>query len=250
MRRGIGVALLLGLGVAVALGCGPRDPDVREQANRYIQAGQAEAALRELQKLQQPTAHDYSFRGELLFQLGRSRFPEAENAFQQALRVDSRSARALYGLALLAVSRRDFPRAEGFARQILEVQPAATHAKNLLAGALMYQGRYPDAEALYRALEGDPTVGALAKGNLGELYLRQGKLEWAEKKLLEAVALMPDHFEWRKHLGEVYRLQRQRTKATTEYRNAQNLLQKGWTGDPAIPAEVVARLRELEGPGR
>lgn len=250
LGKRLGVAGLLGFIVAFALGCGPRDADVREQANRYIQAGQAEAALGELQKLQQPTADDYSVRGELLFQLGRSRYPEAEAVFQEALRVESRNARALYGLALLAVTRRDYPGAERFARQLLEVQPDAPHPRNLLAGALTYQKKYDEAEALYQALEGDPNVGALAKGNLGELYLLQGKLERAEKKLLEAVAFMPDHFEWHKHLGEVYRLQGQRSKAITEYKTAQNLLQKGWVGDVAIPNEVAAKLRQLEAEGR
>lgn len=244
--RQIPLAGLLGLIATLTLTCsGERDAELREKAIKSIQAGQAEAALRELQRIKKPLIDDYNLRGEVLFQLGRSRFPEAEAAFRRALQIDGRNSRALYGLAVLAVSRRDFPEAERLARDIFAIQPDAPHAKNLLAGALMYQGKNAEAEALFQGVEGDPDVGALAKGNLGELYLRQRKLELAERKLQEAVGLMPNHPEWHKHLGEVYRLQGQRGKAITEYRTAQNLLKK-WTGDTALQDEVAATLRELE----
>jgi Flp pilus assembly protein TadD len=225
---------------------GGKDAELREKAVKSIQAGKAEAALRELQRIRKPSADDYNLRGEVLFSLGRSRFAESEIAFQRALQMDSRNARALYGLAVLAVARRDFPGAERLTREILAIQPDAPHPRNLLAGALMYQGKDKEAEALFQGLEANPNVGILAKGNLGELYLRQRRLELAESKLLEAVRLMPDHPEWHKHLGEVYRLQGQRTKAITEYRTAQNLLKK-WTGDTALRDEVAATLWELEG---
>ena len=223
-----------------------QDEAHRKLAEEYARKGQIQFALAELGSIQAPTSDDLCGRGELLIRLGRPQFENAVRAFQEALRLDERSARALYGLGLLAATRADFVEAEAFFRKALAIQPGAVHAQNALAGALDYQGKSVEAERLYLALEQDPTVGTLARGNLGELYLRQGKLDLAETKLKEALASMPENFDWHRYLGEVYRLRGQREAAASEYRKALELVRRSPAADGALVEEFSNRVRELE----
>lgn len=223
-----------------------QDKEHKAVALEFVKKGDIAGAIRALEKIIEPTSDDLSWRGELLIQLGRPQFENAAKAFQQALRLDRRNARALYGLGVLAMTRTDFAGAEAFFRKALAVQPGAVHAQNALAGALMYQGKYTEAKRLLQALEGDRTVGPTARGNLGELYLRQGKLDLAETKLKEAIAHQPENFDWHRHLGEVYRFRGQRKAAASEYRKAMDLLKRSPAADRALVEEFSSRLRELE----
>lgn len=235
------------LAVASLLACGgSRDQDHRSLALEYVKQEKIAAALEQLEKIDRPTSDDYSWRGELLIQQGRSQFDKAAAAFHDALRADSQSSRALYGLALLAVFNKEYPRAEEFARKAVEIQPNAPHPRNLLAAALMHQEKYEEAEALLLALEREPAIAPIATGNLGELYLRRNNLDLAEAKLKEAIGSQPDNWDWHRSLGDVYRLQGKKNAALSEYRRTLELLEKGrWVDVPLIEG-VRARINELE----
>ena len=203
-------------------------------------------AIEELEKLDRPSSDDHSWRGELLIQLGRPHFETAAAAFHDALKLDGKSARALYGLGLLAVFRKEFARAENLARKALQVQPNWSHARNLLAGALIDQKRYGEAEIILLELERDSTVATIATGNLGELYLRQGRLKVAEAKLKQAVVQQPDNFNWHRLLGEVYSRLGQKSAALAEYRRALELLERSEWADKPLLEGIQVRIRELE----
>jgi len=235
------------LALFTLVGCSQaQDREHRQLAEEYARKGEIQPAIAELGRIKHSTSDDLSARGELLIQLGRPQFEEAAKAFQGALRLDKQSARAFYGLGLLAASKADFTEAEAFFRKALAIQPTAVHAQNALAGVLTYQGNYAEAERLYLALEGNPTVGSLVLGNLGELYLRQGKLDLAEAKLKEAIVVLPGNFDWHRHLAEVYRLQGRNTNAASEYRRALELLATSPAADRSLTEELAGRLREVE----
>lgn len=230
-----------------SLGCAPpQDEDHRQLAHDHVKQGKIEAAIQQLEKIDQATPDDFNLRGELLMQLGRTQYENAGSAFHAALNIDDRNIRALYGLSLLAMFQKKFERAEELLRKVLELQPNSLHPQNLLAGALIYRGKYEAAEDLLLTLEKEPTMAGMAKGNLGELYLRQKKLDLAEAKLKEAISYPPDNYDRHRLLGEVYRLQGRKTAALTEYKKALDLLQRSRWKDPAVMDEIHKRIRELE----
>lgn len=212
----------------------------------YAQQGRIAEAVEQLGKIRQPTSDDHSWRGELLIHLGPAQFENAGAAFREALKIDSQSGRALYGLAVLGIVATDFVKAEEFARKAVEVQPKNAHAKNILAGALMYQQKYGEAEALLLTLEREPAIATIAKGNLGELYFRQGRLDAAEARLKEAIREQPNNFDWHRWLGEVYRLQGNKSAALAEYRETLRLLERAQWADKALIEEMRARVREAQ----
>ncbi len=224
----------------------PRDDQRRMIAQEYVDQGKFAVAIKELEKLDQPTSEDHSWRGELLIQLGRPHFDTAGAAFHDALKLDGQSGRALYGLGLLAVFKKEFAKAEDFARKALQVQPNWSHARNLLAGALIDQKRYGEAEVILLELERDPTVATIATGNLGELYLREGKLTIAEAKLKQAIAQQPDNFNWHRLLGEVYDRLGQSRAALAEYRRALELVERSQWADKPLLEGIQRRIAELE----
>lgn len=239
------VALCLNL--LSLLGCGrSRDEDHRQQAHEYVEQGNIGAAIVQLEKIQEPKSDDFNLRGELLLQLGRPRYNDAEAAFHAALKLDNRNVRALHGLALVAVLQKQFKRGEELSRKVLWLQPNSFHTQNLLAGALIYQEKYEEGEGLLLDLEREPTIAGMAKANLGELYLRQKKLNLAEAKLKEAISHPPDNFDRHRLLGDVYRLQGKGVAALMEYRKAFELLQESPWADSALLEGIRKRIRELE----
>lgn len=239
----VGLCLIL----VFLLGCAKsQDESYRKLAHDYVRQGKIEAAIQALEKIETPTSDDHSWRGELLLQLGRPQFDNAAAAFYEALKLDDQNSRALYGLGLLAIFKKESVKAEDFARKALQAKPNSAHARNLLAGALMRQEKYAEAEALLLRLETDPTIVAIAKGNLGELYLRQRKLGAAEAKLKEAISHQPVNFDWHRLLGEAYLLQGKKGAALIEYRKALELLGRSPWADTALEEGIRKQIRELE----
>jgi tetratricopeptide (TPR) repeat protein len=72
--------------------------------------------------------------GEALRQAGRGE--EAEGAFQRALRLNPREARALLGLGRLAESKGDLPRAIEYYAKALNLSPDLREAQAALSRSL------------------------------------------------------------------------------------------------------------------
>lgn len=252
LRKNVAAVVICSLGLSfasapsIALGAA-KDEEHRKLADEYVKRGNITGALHELDKIGQPTADDYSWQGELLIQLGRPQFEDASAAFRKALKIDGGNARALYGLGVVALFQKHYEEAESLLRKALEVQPRNLHTQNGLAGVLMYQKKFGEAESVFLSLETEPSMAAIAKGNLGELYFHQGRLNLAQSKLKEAISRQPDNFDWHRWLGEVYRFQDNKHAAITEYRKTLELLEKSRWADAALITEIRTRIRELSG---
>ena len=114
-------------------------------------------------------------------------YPAAERAFRDAIRLDSRNATAVRGLAALSGSRHRFREMLPLARRALELEPQSADVHGILGDALLELGRYDEAFAAFDRLAAlKPSAAAYARIS----YARElrGDLEGA----LEAMELAID----------------------------------------------------------
>jgi len=78
------------------------------------------------------------------------------------------------------------------------------------------------AEMLNKAVTQEPRNGAYID-SLGWVYYRQGKLDLAEKYLLDATHLLPRDATVHEHLGDVFAKRGDLMRALTTYRHALTL---------------------------
>lgn len=128
-------------------------------------------------------------RGLALRTLGR--LGEAEQAANEALRLDPASGSALAVLTLVAMNRGDWTAAEASARRALENDPDDRTAAHLLARVLQLAGRPgPSRGEIERLLQDDP-LDEIAHCNLGHVALDEGDIAKAEEHFREALRLDP-----------------------------------------------------------
>jgi len=116
-----------------------------------------------------------------------------------------------------------YPEATQAFTQALKIQPDNTWAISNLALTYYYSGRRQDAIAVYERLR---SPDATDLSNLSALYLEEGRYQEAAALLKRAVALDPG--SWVKHgnLGDTYRRLGLVTEAADEYRQAADLSQR------------------------
>ena len=91
-------------------------------------------------------------------------YPAAERAFRAAIRLDSRNATAVRGLAALTGSRHRFREMLPLARQALELEPESAAAYGILGDALLELGRYDEGFAAFdRLVALKPSASAYAR---------------------------------------------------------------------------------------
>ena len=146
--------------------------------------------------------------------LGKNDIAGAISSLEQAVAVHPQFAAAWNHLGTIAYQTRKFVDAERHFRRALEADSGAYEPVVNLGGVLLTLGNLDEAwklnvEAVVR-MPGD----ALAQAQLGMTYLLLGKLELAEKHLLEARRLDAAHFSHPQlHLAEVYLRQNEKAKA-------------------------------------
>lgn len=173
--------------------------------------------------------------GDAFMQHFRERFdpalPErAEIAYLRALKLDSRHAPALVGMAWVANTRHDFDAGNRWAREALAIEPTIPEALALLGDAAVETGNYDEAfeqyqaaldirpdlssyarsahllwltgdarrakTLMYRAIKsGGPRAEntAWCRAELGLMMLNEGALVPAEKELEQALAQAPEN---------------------------------------------------------
>ncbi len=91
-------------------------------------------------------------------------YPASERAFRAALRLDSRNATAVRGLAALKGSRHRFSEMLPLARQALALEPESADVHGILGDALLELGRYEQAFAAFDRLATlKPSASAYAR---------------------------------------------------------------------------------------
>lgn len=137
--------------------------------------------------------------------LARSKFPAAEAAYQSALRLDTAAVDAVWGLAEVARRRMKFDTAELLLRQAIARDPKSLSALDGLMRLERSRERWRQA-AIWQArrIAADPKPAAPAYSALGELLLRAGDFERAERAFFEALDRDPYSYAAHRNLGELY----------------------------------------------
>jgi predicted O-linked N-acetylglucosamine transferase (SPINDLY family) len=121
------------------------------------------------------------------FFLGNSKFIEAAERFELALKIKPMDPVVHQILGTTYFKIRDLNRAAGYFKKAIELKPDYADAYNGLAMALVKAGHFRDAEACFRkALEISPTFH-IARVNLADAFFTEGNLQAAldNFKLLE-----------------------------------------------------------------
>ncbi len=148
--------------------------------------------------------------------LGRRDIEGAIANLKRAVELAPQFVAAWNHLGTIAYQTQRFPEAEGYFRKALEVDANAYEPIVNLGGALVTMGRYEEAwNYNLHAVLNRPN-DALAQSQMGMTYLGLGKLELAEKYLLEARRLDAGHFSHPQLLlAEIY-MRRQRPGAAAD----------------------------------
>jgi tetratricopeptide (TPR) repeat protein len=125
---------------------------------------------------------------------------------------------------------------------ILQKQPENAAALNYLGYMWAESGENLDraAEMLTKAVNQEPRNGAYID-SLGWVYFRQGKLDLAEKYLLDATHLLPHDATVQEHLGDVFAKRGDLMRALTTYRHALTL-----EPEQKDEAKIRSKIAELE----
>jgi tetratricopeptide (TPR) repeat protein len=164
---------------------------------------------------------------------------------REALALDSSLAEGWNTLGLLEHTQGRYPHAESAFREAIRVRPGYATARVNLASTLSKQGRFNDAAvALRTALQLEPE-NAAALTNLGQLMIESGDvglLDEAGSLLRRAIAVAPGLAPAINSLGNVLRLQGDFEDALSCYQRALELDPRG-----AMPCHNIGKLLEQQG---
>ncbi len=203
---------------------------------------EAVAVLRRLSAAYPDRPQPPSRLGDLL--RGRSRFPEAAAAYDDALaRVPNPGPRdwpLFYARGIARERSGDWPRAEADFLKALELSPEQPYVLNYLGYSWADQGKNLDrAKAmLVRATELRPQDGNIAD-SLGWVLYRLGDLPGAIHWLEKAVELEPRSSVINDHLGDAYWAVGRQREARFQWRRAMTL-----DPEPEEAPKIEAKLRD------
>lgn len=149
--------------------------------------------------------------GYVLCELGR--YAEAEQALKRALQLDPKCSESFCNLGVVYLRTQKLSLAERCFARAFEIDPKYVNALCNLAKALAFQQRNSEAANCYlRALDLMPNCQA-AKMDLGILYLQAGMHSQAVKYLGQIAPQLSDDHPLLYHLGELYRMMDDTTRA-------------------------------------
>jgi predicted TPR repeat methyltransferase len=182
---------------------------------------------------------------EAALQLHRAgRFPEAERAYRQLLRIDPECLEALHLLGRLAHSQGRTDEAIGLLEQVLELQPGNVAALNDLGNLLREAGKLEEAAAVFRDLLRRQPRDAVAHINLGVVLQDQGRSSEAEAAYRQAIADRPGYAGAHACLGNLLKRRGNLAEAAQAYRRAIELDPE----DVKTYRNLVATLRRQNKP--
>ena len=155
-------------------------------------------------------------RGHYLF--FRKSYPEAEDAFKTAIRLDPKMERPHYELGDLYLLGFHKPKdAIGAYHDALAINPNDSRVHYTLANALAEAGQLDDAQAqLEEASRLDHKNPALLQ-SLGDFCLRRGKLDQAQQAFLKALTIDPQFVAARMGQGDLFVARKDWDQALSSY---------------------------------
>jgi spermidine synthase len=191
-----------------------RDAALAASAATSVNQEDADGAERFLRALDNRpiTARIATIRGRAA--LAHSNFQSALRAFDAALAIDPNSLEAAWGLAETDRRFGNNEKARAALQRILERDPGNLRALESLAKLDADFSRWAEAEDLQRRLiAADPHAGAAACAQFAEILLREGKLDEADRAMLDCLAQDPYNYQTQLNLGELLARQKNWTEA-------------------------------------
>lgn len=145
--------------------------------------------------------HPGTFHVEGLLELMGSRHAEAQSAFEQVLRRDSRYLPAIYYLGVTHYLQNHVQQAEEHLKKVLTMQPAAADVRLLLAQLKLRQGDNAAAKGLVMPVVARDANNVAALGVLGHVEMALGNTDAGIAYLQKVVALNPESAPQRVRLG-------------------------------------------------
>jgi predicted TPR repeat methyltransferase len=170
------------------------------------------------------------------------RFPEAERAYRQLLRIDPECLAVLHLLGRLAHSQGRIDEAIGLLERARELEPGNLAALNDLGNLLREAGKLEEAATVFRDLLRHRPRDADAHINLGVVLQDQGRSSEAEAAYRQAIADRPGYAEAHACLGNLLKRRGDLAEAAQAYRRAIELDPE----DAKTYRNLVATLRRQD----
>lgn len=152
-----------------------------------------------------------------------NRLPDAQAAFEQAVRINSRHLRALYYLSLTHFKLNNKAQAEIYINQFLADAPNSILGLKLIAAIKFGDGQFEEVERLLRPVVAQKKEDVEAINLLAGALLNQGKADEAVVLLEQVVELHPDSATARLRLGEGYLAAGERERGLSSIESALDL---------------------------
>jgi len=235
--------------LTVAAALAPSHPEVLHlQANVDATHGRYVEAVTALQQAMRQRPNDpliFNTLGQVLRRTGR--LDDAMQAFQHALKLDSRLAGTWFNLALVHGALSEFEQAIAALRNALRLAPDHHNARTLLADMLKEEGSAEDAQALYReVLARQPLSGMawLGLSNVKAIPLQPDDARRIESALADPRTGEHDRIAMRFALAKAYEDQQRFSDAfaSLQTANASMRQRKPPYSRQAMSAQVDASL--------
>jgi len=235
--------------LTVAAALAPSHPEVLHlQANVDATHGRYVEAVTALQQAMRQRPNDpliFNTLGQVLRRTGR--LDDAMQAFQHALKLDSRLAGTWFNLALVHGALSEFEQAIAALRNVLRLAPDHHNARTLLADMLKEEGSAEDAQALYReVLARQPLSGMawLGLSNVKAIPLQPDDARKIESALADPRTGEHDRIAMRFALAKAYEDQQRFSDAfaSLQTANASMRQRKPPYSRQAMSAQVDASL--------
>lgn len=136
------------------------------------------------------------------------RYDEAEQKYQEVLRMDEQNPVSLANLAAIQLELQKLPEAEANLKKALAIDANDPYALSLMGMLRFQQGNFEQAlDALSRSAQLDPK-NAEAQNYLGITLSQQGQRAAAETALRKAIALNPNYAGAHHNLAVIYATQK------------------------------------------
>jgi tetratricopeptide (TPR) repeat protein len=177
-----------------------------ESAEKALSDGDAPTATslaRQASEADPRNAEAHRILGEAALLAGQE--ADAEREFTASIVLESNSARAEYGMGVVAERQKKWNTAASHYRRALELAPKNTSAARGLGRALSELGDKSAARIAFgRAIEIDP-ASADARNDYGVFLFRSDEVDRSLEELMEAVRLNPANAIYHENLGRVFR---------------------------------------------
>ena len=167
-------------------------------------------------------------------------FPRAEASFRRAVAIRPGYWKNWNSLGSFLWKRGEYASARAAFEELIRLTPEANHGYEMLATMALSEGKYAEAIASYERLPAPKD--ALLASNMGTAYFFVGRLADAEKYYLIAMNFEPKSPVRRQNLGDLYVRQGKVEPARAEYRKGVQLTEAELTINPRDLDAAIMRV--------